>query len=77
MAADRFQKVIMQCIHKNQYGFIKSRNIHDCLAWTFEYIHQCKASKKPVVILKLDFKKAFDTIEHEVIYGILRKKGFY
>jgi retron-type reverse transcriptase len=76
MAADRFQKVIMQCIHKNQYGFIKSRTIHDCLAWTFGYIHQCKASKKPVVILKLDFEKAFDTIEHEVIYEILRKKGF-
>jgi hypothetical protein len=29
-----------------------------------------------VVILNLDFEKAFDTIEHEVIYEILRKKGF-
>ena len=23
MAANRFQEIILQCIHKNQYGFIK------------------------------------------------------
>ena len=42
MAANRFQWEIMRCIHKNQYGFIQSRTIQDCLAWSFEYIHQCK-----------------------------------
>ena len=26
MAADRLQEVIMQCVHKNQYGFIKKRS---------------------------------------------------
>jgi hypothetical protein len=29
-----------------------------------------------MAIVKLDFKKAFDTIEHEVIIRILRHKGF-
>jgi hypothetical protein len=32
--------------------------------------------KKQMVILKLDFEKAFDKLEHNVITDILRHKGF-
>jgi hypothetical protein len=34
--ANRLQKVIKQIIHKNQYGFIKTRTIQDCLAWALD-----------------------------------------
>jgi hypothetical protein len=74
--AERLQQVILPFVHDNQYGFIKSRTIQDCLAWAFEYIHLCKAKKKEVVILKLDFEKAFDKIEHQAILQILHRKGF-
>ena len=67
LLANRLQKVILKIIHRNQYGFSKKMSIQDCLAWAFEYIYQCQNSKQPIVLLKLDFAKAFDTIEHEAM----------
>jgi hypothetical protein len=74
--ANRMQKVIIPIIHKNQYGFIKSRTIHDYLAWAFEYIHLCHKSKREIVILKLDFEKAFDKVEYSAIILMLKHLGF-
>ena len=76
LVANRFQKIITRCIHDNQYGFIKSWTIQDCLAWCFEYLLQCKQSKRKVVVFKIDFEKAFHTIEHKAILQILKYKGF-
>jgi hypothetical protein len=39
LLADRLQQVILKLVHRNQYGFIRSRTIQDCLAWSYEYIH--------------------------------------
>jgi hypothetical protein len=46
------------------------------LASTFEYLHQCHKSKRKCVFIKIDFEKAFETIEHHAILDILRCKGF-
>jgi hypothetical protein len=46
------------------------------MALSFEYLHLCHKCKKEIVILKLDFEKAFDKVEHEVILQVLTHKGF-
>lgn len=74
--ANRMQKVIISLLHKNQYGFIKTRTIQDCLAWAFEYLHLCHKSKKEIVIIKLDFEKAFDMVDYCTILSMLKHMGF-
>jgi hypothetical protein len=39
LLANRLQNRILELVHVNQYGFLKTRNIQDCVGWVYEYLH--------------------------------------
>lgn len=53
LMATRLQKKLVPLIHKNQYGFIKTRSIQDWIAWAYEYLHQFLSLFNPIIILSL------------------------
>jgi len=56
--------------------FIRNGTIEECIVWALEYVHMCHPSWKEIIIFKLDFKKAFDKVEHEYMLKVMKANGF-
>jgi len=75
--ADRLASILPNIISKEQRGFIKGRNIRDCIATTSEAINLI--DKKCVggnLALKIDVSKAFDTLSWNFLLKVLNQLGF-
>ncbi|GKV01045.1 hypothetical protein SLEP1_g13643 [Rubroshorea leprosula] len=64
--ANRLSKVLDLVISPNQTAFIGGRHITDGIIITNEIIHEAKQSKKPMLVFKEDFEKAYDSINWEI-----------
>jgi len=72
----RLQIEIPRLIDINQTGFVKGRSIADTFVYATELVQVCHKRKKPAVVLKLDFAKAFDTVNWEGLSSVMRARGF-
>jgi hypothetical protein len=65
-----------QLIDEMQSSFIKHRSIIENFATAIEMVQCGNRLKRPIIILKLDFHKAFDSVHWEAIFATLAARNF-
>ncbi|GJY07164.1 RNA-directed DNA polymerase, eukaryota, reverse transcriptase zinc-binding domain protein, partial [Tanacetum coccineum] len=76
LLANRLSRVIRSCVSVEQTAFIKGRNILDgplilneCMAWY-------RKKKKKLMVFKVDFEKAYDSLRWDYLDVIMENIGF-
>lgn len=72
----RLQPVVTYLLHSDQTGFIKGRCIAENLLYAAEIVQCCHKRKAKAIALKLEFRKAFDSVDWGCLDSILAAKGF-
>ncbi|GKC97532.1 cysteine-rich receptor-like protein kinase, partial [Tanacetum coccineum] len=74
--ANRLSKVIGSIISPNQLAFIAGRQILDGCLIANEVIRMANIEKLKLLLFKVDFEKAFDSVNWEFLLDIMRQMGF-
>ena len=76
MLTTRLQKEIPKLIDIDQTGFIKGRSISENFIYALELVQSCHKRRLPTLVLKLDFAKAFDSVNWDSLLTIMACRGF-
>lgn len=74
--ANRLKDILPKLIETNQAYAVKGRDITDTINNVRDMISYTEAEKKSGYVISLDLEKAFDRVEHEFLFDILKKIGF-
>ena len=67
----RLQREITKIVALDQTGFIRGRSITENFVLATELVQCCYKRKIPTIVLKLDFAKAFDSVNWDSLIRIL------
>jgi len=74
--ANRVSLVLDKIIHPAQTAYIPGRVVHDNLRMFDFYKTYCNNYNVDAVLISLDAKKAFDSVDHKYMYKTLKHYGF-
>lgn len=74
--AARLARVIDKLIPSAQTAFLKGRFIMEGVVTLHGILHELHRKKKPEILFKVDFKKAYDKVKWHFLYKTLHMKGF-
>ncbi|KAK3227948.1 hypothetical protein Dsin_007810 [Dipteronia sinensis] len=68
--------VLNSVIGEYQMAFVKDRQILDSFVIAEEIIHSWRNDKTRGLLVKLDFEKAYDSVDHSFLDSIMEQMGF-
>lgn len=74
--AMRLAKVVGKIVHISQTGGIKGRFIGENVRIISDVIEYCKMDELPGILLSVDYKNAFDSLEHDFMFYALESFNF-
>jgi hypothetical protein len=76
LVTSRMERICQGIIAKEQSAFITDRYILKSVVVAHELVHSIHKSKAARVLIKLDYKKAYDMINLDFLVEILKSRGF-
>jgi hypothetical protein len=74
--ANRIKPILSRCLSAEQLGFLQGRRIQDAIGAAHESLHSIKKKNIKSLVMKLDLKKAYDSIDWEYLRLTLLTVGF-
>ncbi|KAE8786138.1 hypothetical protein D1007_40041 [Hordeum vulgare] len=76
VCATRLSPVAERIAHPLQSTFLKGRRIHDGILALHEIVHEVASKRLKGVFLKLDFQKAYDSLDWSFLRLVMERRGF-